>query len=82
MTTHMEQQKTIIEGVFDRWMLLEDDNLDLDQIKVRFFDMPEKLLMASYGMEDYYKLFFLSQKLLMVFGGLKPATTLSVDTFL
>ncbi len=64
---------------FDRWQLLDDDNLHLDEVKIRFFDMPQKLLLATHELDDYYKLFFLSQSILMVIGGLKPATSLSLD---
>jgi len=67
------------DEIFNRWELLADDNLNLNEIKIRFFDLSSKLLLAVGELPDYYKLFFLSQNIQMVIGALKPVTNITID---
>lgn len=67
---------------FDQWIMLDDDNISTDIIKQRVIDLPQKMLLATHGLGDYYKLFFMSQTVQMVLGGLKPATSISIDVSL
>lgn len=65
--------------IFNRWELLADDNLNLNEIKIRFFDLSSKILLAVGELPDYHKLFFLSQNIQMVIGALKPVTSITID---
>jgi len=67
---------------FDQWVMLDDDNISTDIIKQRVVDLPQKMLLATHELEDYYKLFFMSQTVQMVLGGLKPATSITIDNTL
>jgi hypothetical protein len=64
---------------FKSWDLKSDDNLDVNEIALRFFDYPEKLLNVAGIIDEYSSIFLLSQQIQMVIGGLKPLTTIDLN---
>lgn len=64
---------------FDQWHADAGDNLDVELIKERSLNFPEKMSEAVSQLEPYFQILLLSQNIQMVMGGLKPATSISID---
>ena len=61
------------------WEVKEQDNLDLDEIRLRFFDLPQRMSNLANQLDEYGKIFLLSQSVQMVLGGLKCGATIYFD---
>lgn len=73
------QDKGKFFTVIDQWQVDPTDNLDVKSIKDRFLNLPEKMTEAVNVLEPYFRVWLLSQTIQMVIGGLKPATSISID---
>lgn len=69
-------------AAFDRYVTGELDTLDLQEIKSRFVFLTDNLIAAANQLPNYYKILLLSQTVQMVLGGLKAATSISLDKHL
>lgn len=76
---YMDNAKGTGVAAFDRYVTAELDTLDLQEIKSRFVFLSDNLIAASAQLPNYYKILLLSQTVQMVLGGLKAATSISLD---
>lgn len=67
------------QSSFDQWLLLEDDNLFIDEIKMREKYFVSNFVTLAHRIDTYFSLYLLSQSIQLVMGGLKPVTSFSVE---
>jgi|GEM_PF-3563374 len=75
----MKNAKGMDASAFDRYLTAELDTLDIAEIKSRFVFLSDNLIAAANQLPNYYKILLLSQTVQMVLGGLKSATSISLD---